>query len=107
MASVHDFLVVPATKAQLKRIEQVFIDNDAPYFTNGKLTWQDLDIDVEIYKRIADGKYYVSASGIIDHAQDNNLVQALKTEFAGTDLVAWFKSHKVHKNTVFDNPEIP
>tara|TARA_R110000803_G_scaffold52326_2_gene107748 strand:- start:15775 stop:16092 length:318 start_codon:yes stop_codon:yes gene_type:complete len=103
MSSVHDFKVVPATGPQLKKIEKVFIDAGVPYFTNGKLSWDTITPGT-VYKRIADGKYYVSASGIIDHAQDNNLVQALKDAFSGTDLIAWFKANKTHKNNVFDNP---
>lgn len=94
MGSVHTFKAVELTANQLKRIEKVFIAADVPYFTNGVLSWANV---VGLSKSITAGKYVVNATGLIEHIKDNNLVQAIKTEFKGVDLQAWFKANQVHK----------
>lgn len=122
-----DGYVIPATVAQMQRVEKIFLNhnnilvdtygfpNDEttffPYFTYGQIAWDQVNLD-SFYLRVADGKHYITAQDFIDHAKQQrlkadgttgNLVQALRDEFSGTDLIAWFEANKVLKQTVFDN----
>jgi hypothetical protein len=103
MGTVHSGFVIGATLAQFKKVEKVFIENGAPYFTDGTLSWDNVQ-EERFYYRIADGKYYVNLDKLIWWIEKHNLKQAIKDEFAGTDLVQWFKDHKELDINVFDNP---
>lgn len=97
MASVHTFQAVELNKTQLKKIEKIFIAAKVPYFTHGVLSYDNFNPE-HFSKSITAGKFVIDAAGIIGHIKDNNLVQAIKTEFSGVDLVAWFKANQVHQN---------
>lgn len=91
--NVNDGMAVELTANQLKRIEKVFIAAGVPHFTNGVISWANV---TGLSESITAGKYVVNAQDMIAHIKDNDLADAIKTEFAGVDLQAWFKANKVH-----------
>lgn len=94
-----DGFCIELTKTQIKRVEKVFILNNRPYFSGGDATWDKVDYSYIQPSKNAD-KFIINAGRLIGHIKNNKLGKAIKTEFAGVDLLDWMQKHKIKRSLI-------
>ena len=96
-----DIWVVPVPIAIIKRVEQVFIDNGCPYWTDG--SFSDAQIaEYKTRKHLGDTKRLINLSDFYDWVVNNNMGQAIKAELSdvlsSSEIVDWLRANRKRRS---------
>lgn len=102
---MRDYYLVPIPINIIRRIEQVCIDNGAPYWTDGSFS-DAQKAEYKMRKHRGDTKMLINISDFWNHVQEHNLKQAIKTELSDVlsniDLQQWLENNKKRRSEAIE-----